>query len=169
MSELSERIDEIQMSLGKLTYRLYREGVLNEEQVREFEELESDIRIEAVSKIEALEAKLSKMKRERDLYRQLAIFKDAKSISFGDQYDYGLAIYTLRDLPLTEEFELRDLAWAHHAEGNTSKGDWEYFRDEWLKRWREALAGGDDEKSKRLHSGGASYNWRHGQSARIDN
>ena len=92
----------------------------------------------------ALEARLSKMERERDLYCQLAVFKDAKSISFNDQHDYGLAIYTLRDLPLTKEFELDELAWAHHAQGNTSKGDWEYFRDEWLSRWREALAGGDD-------------------------
>ena len=71
------------------------------------------------------------------------MFKDAKAISFGDRYDYGLAIYTLRDLPLTKEFELHDLAWAHHKEGNTSKSDWEYFRDEWLKRWREALAEDD--------------------------
>ncbi len=97
-----------------------------------------------IDKAEALEARLSKMERERDLYCQLAVFKDAKSISFNDQHDYGLAIYTLRDLPLTKEFELDELAWAHHAQGNTSKGDWEYFRDEWLSRWREALAGGDD-------------------------
>ena len=84
-------------------------------------------------------AKLEAMERKRDLYAQLATFYSAREIAASQPPDYGLAIYALRDLPLTEEFQLRDLAWAHHREGNTSKSDWEYFRDEWVERWRQAL------------------------------
>ena len=95
---------------------------------------------EALENAVALEQRVEGLERELDLYIQLATFKDAKMISVAHVPDYGLAIYTLRDLPLTKEFELHDLAWAHHNEGNTSKSDWEYFRDEWLRLWREALA-----------------------------
>ena len=91
-----------------------------------------------VDDLKIAEAKLEAMERKRDLYAQLATFYSAKLMVTGQPPDYGLAIYALRDLPLTEEFQLRDLAWAHHREGYTCISDWEYFRDEWVERWRLA-------------------------------
>lgn len=53
--DTSEKLHNEQVKLGGLTYRLYNEGVLTEAHVREFEEIENEIRITIVSEIEELE------------------------------------------------------------------------------------------------------------------
>jgi len=54
--KLNERITAERIKLGKLTYRLYREGVLTAEQVREFEDIEDEFRKELEIKVIQLEA-----------------------------------------------------------------------------------------------------------------
>ena len=113
----------------------------------EGDDLSRDAKIKRLEAENAdLKAKLEEMGRERALHAQLATFYSAKAIAASQPPDYGLAIYVLRDLPLTEEFQLRDLAWAHHQEGNTSKSDWEYFCHEWVEHWRQALTATQQEK-----------------------
>ena len=87
---------------------------------------------DALDDIAQLEAK-SKLYQQRITFEQACRFADA-------QNDYDMAAYALRDLPLTKEAELADLAQAMQSEG-CSKGDWVGLRDLWDKAYRKALGG----------------------------
>ena len=82
---------------------------------------------------------ITQLEAKNELYRQRIVFEQA--CRFADaQNDYDMAAYALRDLPLTKEAELADLAQAMQSEG-CSKGDWVGLRDLWDKAYRKALGG----------------------------
>ena len=103
-------------------------------------------RIDAIEAENAsLQQRVEAREREKELYQQLCVFKDAKAAALNAPPDYQIAAYQLRDLPLTKEAGFLDLVWAMDKEGNVSRGDWEFLRDQWLEAWRTALAAAQEQ------------------------
>ena len=91
-----------------------------------------DCIVEANITIAQLEAK-NALYQQRITFEQACRFADA-------QYDYDMAAYALRDLPLTQEAELRDLAQSMQSKG-CSRGDWDGLRQWWDEAYRKAIGG----------------------------
>jgi len=117
-------------------------------QIEEGDQYGAEVLNKAQKRIAILEAKVKMLEHKAELHQQMSVFKDAKAAALNDPPDYVIAVYQLRDLPFTKEAGLSDLAWAMDREGNVSKADWEFFRDEWLGRWRKTLAAAQEQSDE---------------------
>ena len=88
---------------------------------------------------EQLEAENERLKSQLSLYIQRVSFEVACRLADKGE-DYSMPVYMLRDLPLTKDANLLDLAWALAMpdSGYCSKGDWEGFYEVWDDAWRKA-------------------------------